>query len=44
MAIDAGQFTAILHKIDSLELFGAIAVVAICATLFIVGYLERFRK
>jgi len=44
MAIDPTQFAAMMNKIDSLELFGAIAVIAICVTLFIVGYLERFRK
>jgi len=44
MQIDPIQFAEMMNKISSLELFGAIAVLAICITLFIVGYLERFRK
>jgi len=38
------QIHAIIHRLDTLELLGAVAVVAICATLFIVGYLARFKK
>jgi len=38
------QFDLILHRMDVMELGGAIAIVAICATLFIVGYLARFKK
>lgn len=44
MAIDSTQFATIIGKIDTIEMYGAIAVVAICATLFIVGYLARFKK
>ena len=44
MAIDSAQFATILHKMDTLEMFAAVAIVAVCATLFIVGYMARFRK
>jgi len=44
MAIDSTQFATILGKFDTLELFGGVAIVAICATLFIVGYMARFKK
>lgn len=39
MALDSTQFATILNKIDTLELFGAIAVIAVCVTLFVVGYM-----
>jgi len=38
------QFDLILHRMDVLEVLGGVAVIAVCATLFIVGYLARFRK
>jgi hypothetical protein len=44
MQMDSAQFNIIMDKMSTLEAGAAVAVVAICATLFIVGYLARFKK